>query len=115
MRDLTKRLNRMWKQNKSPHFSTMSKDLYRDYGYDVHEESLRKAHRGDVDPTQCSVELLLGLKAYYGVESSALGEVAARRIATTRALVGVDGPEIRPHRHSSGSSGWLRETAGHAA
>lgn len=53
---------------------------YTRLGLRVGEESIRKALKGDVDPTQCAGELLLVLAAFYGVEPSALGHHAERRM-----------------------------------
>lgn len=114
MRDLGKRTTALWRRHDRSPFSTMSKALFRDYGYDVSEETIRKAHRGEVDPSTCGVELLLGLCAFYGVEPATLGSVAERRITTAQALAGAfssppsgpGGQEVPPtiwkatlHRH----------------
>lgn len=65
------------------------------YGVRLGEETLRKAQRGDVDPTAVKAEVLVALAAYYEVDPEALGRFASERIATLRTLVGVgaQGPD----------------------
>ncbi len=59
------------------------------------EETIRKAHRGQVDPMTCSFDLLIGLVAFYGIEPEALGHVAANRIHSVLAMAG--DPPAAPH------------------
>lgn len=47
----------------------------------VGEESIRKALEGEVDPTQCQVELLMALLDWYGVTPAELGNFAEHRLA----------------------------------
>jgi len=44
-------------------------------------ESIRKALNGDIDPSQCAMELLIALAGYYGVEPAALGHIAESRLS----------------------------------
>lgn len=114
MRDLAKRSSRLWRSAQRPAFSTMSKSLFRDFGYDVSEETIRKAHRGEVDPTQCGVELLLALCAFYEAEPAELGAVAARRIETAQALTeAFSGPPSRPGGQGKPSTIWKTNVIEH--
>ena len=46
----------------------------------VSEESIRKALTGQVDPTTCSIELLLVLASYFEVTTDELGGFASERV-----------------------------------
>lgn len=59
----------------------------------VAEESIRKALHGRIDPTACAVELLMVLSSYFGVEPSALGPDAERRLTAVLTYAGMGGPE----------------------
>jgi len=59
----------------------------------VSEESIRKALRGQIDPTQCAVELLMALAGYFGVNPSALGHIAEARLASILAYAGRQTPD----------------------
>ena len=60
--------------------------LYKRYDTKVSAETIRKAHRGEVDPTTCRHDLLAGLAAFYGVEVTQLGPMAARQFLTLAAM-----------------------------
>lgn len=84
---------------------------YATQGLRVGQESIRKALHGEIDPTQCAVELLLVLAAYYGVEPRRLGKFAAERIRPVQALSGGTDPHDGGRHKRTGSSGWLRVIA----
>lgn len=58
------------------------------YDLTVAEESIRKALRGQIDPTQCAVELLLLIAGYFEVEPSGLGSIAEGRLRSVLAFAG---------------------------
>lgn len=68
---------------------------YANHNVRLGEETIRKAHRGQVDPMTCSFDLLVALVAFYGVEPEALGHVAANRVRSVLAMAGGtdDGPD----------------------
>lgn len=82
---------------------TTAKDIelwaYANLGLRVSQESTRKALNGEIDPTQCAVELLLALLGYFGVEPSALGSAAEKRLRPVLAFAadpnGGGGQEVR--------------------
>ena len=84
---------------------------YLNLGLRVGEESIRKALKGDVDPTQCAAELLVALAGFFGVEAAALGHHAEARIKPFLAWAGRHGPdsgpgqEIRPSGCIDGPAG----------
>lgn len=59
---------------------------YRNHNVRLGEETIRKAHRGLVDPTTCSFDLLVALVAFYECEPDDLGHVAAHRIRSVLAM-----------------------------
>lgn len=66
----------------------------------VSQESIRKAHRGEVDPTACDLELITGLAAYYDVEVTDLGPHAARRTLTVMTMASAEArAELPPRIH----------------
>lgn len=73
---------------------------YSHLGLRVGEESIRKALKGEVDPTQCAGELLMVLAAFYGVEPSALGHHAERRMQPFLTWAGKRGPDEPPQQGS---------------
>lgn len=75
-------------------------------GTRVSDESIRKAHVGEVDPNQCAIELLLVMRDFYKAGPGELGEVAQRRIDTVMAYV----TPPTPGGQESDASGWLRGT-----
>ncbi|HET7329140.1 MAG TPA: hypothetical protein VFJ14_17855 [Nocardioidaceae bacterium] len=83
--------------------------LFRDHNLRISEETIRKALRGDIDPTTCSVDLLVGLVAYFGVSPAGLGRFAEHRIATVLALASTtpdsDGPDS-PSDQVESSTKW---------
>lgn len=97
------------------HNAATPKDIelwaYATLGFRVGQESIRKALNGEIDPTQCAVELLLVLAEFYGVEPQRLGKFADERIRPIMALSSIHGPKNKPSGRRSVSSGWLRESA----
>lgn len=55
----------------------------------VGQETIRKALAGEVDPTQCNVEVLSAFTAFYGVTPDKLGKFAERRLHDYFTLAGV--------------------------
>lgn len=76
-------------------------------GTRVSDESIRKAHAGEVDPNQCAIELILVMRDFYGAKAGELGDVAQRRIDTVLTYL----TPSTPDGQEFGSSGWLRGTA----
>lgn len=77
----------------------------------VGTESIRKALAGQVDPTQCAVELLLALAGYYGVGPEALGHFAEARLRPVIAFAGSMTPPDTPDGQVIDASGWFGQTA----
>ena len=77
--------------------------LYKQYDTKVSAETIRKAHRGEVDPTTCRHDLLAGLAAFYGVEVTKLGPQAARQFLTLAAMTSGT-PVIHDLRHPDQAS-----------
>lgn len=69
-------------------------ETYARSGVRVGQETIRKALAGEVDPTQCSVEVLLALTSWYGVGPDQLGGFAERRIASVMSLVSTGPPDL---------------------
>lgn len=69
-------------------------------GFVVSAETIRRALKGDgsVDPTNVSLEVLLGLCRYFGCEPKALGRFAARRIEGVWGSFDHTGPDLRINR-----------------
>jgi hypothetical protein len=74
---------------------------YLNLGLRVGEESIRKALKGDIDPTQCAVELLMVLSAFYEVEPSVLGHHAEARMKPFLTWAGKRGPDEPPGQEVS--------------
>lgn len=78
-KDLASRVQRLARRRPSS-----AKDIelwaFAELGLRVGHESIRKALAGEIDPTQCNVELLMALAAYYEVEPAELGTHAERRL-----------------------------------
>lgn len=70
----------------------------------VSTESIRKAHRGEVDPIACDMELLSGLAAYYDVDLEDLGRHAASRRTVLKMLDPEARSELPPRIHALTSS-----------
>lgn len=64
----------------------MARDIDRRYGIRLSDEQVRKMHLGQVDPATISAEHLIAVAKYYGVNSSALGEVAEQRVGNLLAM-----------------------------
>lgn len=69
--------------------------INREFRVHVSDESIRKAHRGQVDPNTCALELLAGVAAYYGVAPIDLTPVASTRFLALVQMAGVE-PEFTP-------------------
>lgn len=86
-------------------------------GHHVAEESIRRALRGEIDPTGCNAELILGLAGYFEVSPRDLGKFAAERVEQVMVLAGAagvtppDGPDEQVIRHSW----WIADRALQAA
>lgn len=66
---------------------------YANLGLRVSDESIRKALNGDIDPTQCAVELLMAVAAFYDVEPQDLGHHAESRLQAVLTYAGRSGPD----------------------
>ena len=73
----------------------------------VTDQQIGNYHAGKTDPRKVRVGVLIALCRFYGCEPTDLGPVAAAEIAAVMEITSDDRPFLR--------SGWLRETAGHAA
>ena len=73
--------------------------IYEAFRARVATESIRKAHRGEVDPTACDMELLSGLAAYYDVDLADLGKYAASRRTVIQMLDMDARAELPPRIH----------------
>lgn len=73
--------------------------IYEAFRTRVSTESIRKAHRGEVDPTACDMELLSGLAAYYDVDLEDLGRHAASRRTVVAMLDPVARRDLPPRIH----------------
>lgn len=62
------------------------------HGFELSEDTIRKAHRGEVDPHKCNVQLLVALMAFYECGPADLG-VAAERALLPLLSVLSGGPE----------------------
>ena len=71
-----------------PGWTAVQRWLLRRFDVEVSATSIRKAHLGEVDPTACDVDLLVGLAAFYAVPAEALGNFAGRRVAAVLAMAG---------------------------
>lgn len=69
--------------------------------FDTHisDETIRKAHKGAVDPNACDPELILGLAAYYDIDVTDLGPHAARRTLTVLTMASPEREELPPRFH----------------
>lgn len=77
--ELGKQLQALHAEHGGPTPKQIELWIYDAFGVHVSDESIRKAHNGDVDPTGCQVELIAGIAAFYDVDPTALGPHAARR------------------------------------
>lgn len=100
-RDLAKHHRALHRSAGSPTTGEMYRRMVREYDADITEEPIRRLVLGDVDPTYCSLELLLAVCAFYSCTPEELGEAAAHRINTALAMVPHGGPGL-PKRES----GW---------
>ena len=73
--------------------------IYEAFRTRVATESIRKAHRGEVDPTACDMELLSGLAAYYDVDLEDLGRHAASRRTVVKMLDPTARADLPPRIH----------------
>lgn len=77
-------------------------ETYAKSGVRIGQETIRKALAGEVDPNQCSVELLVAFTAFYAVTPDELGGFAARRLAGLSTLIGA-GPNGPPDQGTAAS------------
>lgn len=69
------------------------------HGLEVDDETIRRAHRGDVDPTKCSIDVLVSLTSFYGVPPSALGRFTEIRLTPILSAIASDeGPGDGPEQ-----------------
>lgn len=86
---LGKELTRLWKQAGSPSYRSIYETILRTYGHSMgSDEQVRKLHHGLVDPATTSVENLLALSRYYGVQPSEITEVVDLRERQVLVLLG---------------------------
>lgn len=103
--ELGERLRELNDTAGNPTSKDMELWIYEAFHTRVSTESIRKAHRGDVDPTACDLELITGLAAYYDVEVTELGPHAARRTLTVLTMASPEArAELPPRMHGPGSS-----------
>lgn len=81
----------------------------------VAEESFRKAFAGTVDPSSCSLELLMALTGFFGVGPEELGPYAAARFRPVNAWVQAGGGDDGPGGQVIASSTWEMHLADQAA
>ena len=107
MTDLGRALAKLHKKNPAT-----PKDIelwtYGNHGVRIGEETIRKAHKGQVDPTTCLLDLLIALMAFYEVQPAALGKFAEHRIKSVMSMAGADGgPSDRGTAASRCTERWL--------
>lgn len=69
---------------------------YKEFDILVSDETIRRAFVGEVDPTQCQVELLFLLKAWFDADVTDLGTCAEQRMRAVLKFGGEDpGPGLR--------------------
>lgn len=86
---LGERLTELHDQHDSPTPKAIELWIHGRYGTHVSDESIRKAHRGEIDPNACSMELLAGVAAYYGVALPDLTPAVAQRVLTLIEMAGL--------------------------
>lgn len=64
----------------------MAAAIWKDQGIQVSHETLRKMHRGEVDPAKAMPEHLIAVAKFYGVSSADLGPAAEHRLQALMAL-----------------------------
>lgn len=100
-----------------PGWTAVQRWLLRRFDVEVSATSIRKAHLGEVDPTACDVDLLVGLAAFYSVPAEALGNFAGRRVAAVLAMAGAaSGPRPdSPREQAIPAYTWTPSTPGRRA
>lgn len=69
---------------------------YKEFDILVSDETIRRAFVGEVDPTQCQVELLFLLKAWFEADITELGTYAEQRMRAVLKFGGEDPtPDLR--------------------
>lgn len=109
--DLADRLQQLRADHGEPPYKHIELWIYDAFGEHVSDESIRKAHTGEVDPSACDPELIFGLAAFYDVEVTELGPYAARRQLTLLTMTSKEAretlPDRRPVFHGLQSNGQL--------
>lgn len=95
MKDLHRSVQRLVRKR---HSHATPKDIelwaFAERGLKVSDESIRKAHEGETDPTACASELLLVLRDFYEAGPGELGRAAEERLTTLARFFGPDrGPD----------------------
>lgn len=81
MRDFDKHIARITRQHKGDiRIQAIGYQAYARFGIELAPQTIRNAFEGKVDPTACSVELLIALADYFDVEPAALGPDAEAKI-----------------------------------
>lgn len=109
MKELHRSVQRLAKKR---HIHANPKDIelwaFAERGLKVSDESIRKAHDGETDPTACASELLLVLRDFYEAEPGELGQAAEDRLTTLARFFHPDrGPD-----QAVRASRWMHEHPG---
>lgn len=95
MQDFARRMDKLSRQHKGDvRIQAIGYQAYARFGIELSPQTVRNAFESKVDPTACSVELLIALADYFEVEPAALGPYAEGRIRSVLAYAG--GPEGGP-------------------
>ena len=95
--ELGERLTALWTASGKPKPKQI--ELWVAAAFSIHysDESIRKAHAGDVDPLGCDPGLLAALAAFYEVEPAALGPATERRFRNLLTMASASSdPKFRP-------------------
>lgn len=84
--ELGEHLTELYEAAGRPTPDAIAKFLFKNYDTDVSAETIRKAHKGELDPTTARHDVLAGLARFYEVEVTALGPATAREFLTLAAI-----------------------------
>ena len=98
--DLGTRLQAIHAEHGKPTPKQIELWIWDAFGAHISDETIRKAHKGAVDPNACDPELILGLAAYYDIEVIDLGPAAARRTMTVLTMASPEREELPPRFHA---------------
>ena len=90
-------------------------ELWIAHTFSIHysDETIRRAHKGEVDPTACDPGLLVALAAFYGVQPDDLGDAASRRISSLLAMAqATSDPNFTPPDRDFAASRCIRARQG---